>query len=94
MRHKGRRGNDFQPVQLAWLVERRLNIWLWCEACSHQASLATPPILARFGDLNLTALGRRFRCSNCQSRDIFIRPDWHGAGWSRGVVSRHESLDE
>jgi len=88
------REKHFQPVQLAWLVQRQLNLWLWCEACSHHKSLATPPLLARFGDVELSALKRHFTCSNCQGRDIFIRPDWQNSGWSRGVVSRHETLDD
>lgn len=83
-----------EPVRLSWLVERRLGVWVWCESCSHHKVLATPPLVERFGDAALLDLRRKFRCVACGGREIFIRPDWHGAGWTRGVVSRHDKLPE
>jgi len=79
-----------QPVRLSWLVQKRLNVWLWCEACSHHASLPVPPIMARHGDITLGELRRKSRCSKCRSQQVFVRPDWP----KRGVVSRHDRLPD
>ncbi|MDB2668894.1 hypothetical protein N9Y74_03370 [Alphaproteobacteria bacterium] len=87
-------GARFQPVRLGWLVERKLALWVWCEQCSHHKSLKVAPLLARFGDVTLSQMRQKFRCSTCHSRHIFIRPDWHKSGWSQGVVSRHDTMPE
>ena len=83
-----------QPVRLGWLVERRLDVWVWCETCSHHKTIAAAPLLARFGDAVLLDLKTKFTCSACGGREIFLRPDWHGAGWTHGVVSKHDKLPE
>ena len=82
------------PVRLNWLVERRLNVWVWCETCSHHKVVAAARLLARFGDAALLDLKTKFTCSACGGREIFLRPDWHGAGWTHGVVSKHDKLPE
>tara|TARA_E500000178_G_scaffold348123_1_gene402648 strand:+ start:709 stop:993 length:285 start_codon:yes stop_codon:yes gene_type:complete len=78
------------PARLSWLVARELGLWVWCEKCSHHTVLAAAPLLARFGDTTLQALSRRFKCSQCGQHEVFLRPDWP----RRGVVSRHDKLDE
>lgn len=85
---------NYQPVRLSWLVERRLGIWVWCEQCSHHKVVDTVSLYARFGNAALLELKTRFRCVSCGGREIFLRPDWHGAGWTRGVVSKHDKLPE
>ena len=83
-----------KPVRLSWLVDRQLKLWLWCEACSHHKTLDSVPLLRRFGDAELPALKSKFRCTQCGGKEIFLRPDWHGAGWTHGVVSKHDKLPE
>ncbi len=83
-----------RPVRLSWLVARRLNIWVWCEGCSHHKVVPPRPLQQKFGDAELIALKRKFRCARCGGREIFLRPDWHGGGWTRGVVSKHDKLPE
>lgn len=78
------------PVTLSWLRARGLNIWVWCEACSHSAILAPDPLLARLGDYAIPDLGQRLYCSQCRSRAIFARPDWP----RQGLVSRAQGLDD
>jgi len=82
------------PVRLSWLVARRLDVWLWCEECSHHKTVSVAPLFERFGDAVLLELKPHFRCAACGAREVFIRPDWHSAGWTRGVVSRHENLPD
>ena len=89
------RGNDEdnvapEPARLSWLAVRRLDLWVWCEKCSHHRIVAVAPLLERFGDASLQGLSRRFKCSKCGARDIFLRPDWP----RRGVVSRHDKLSD
>lgn len=83
-----------QPVRLGWLVERRLNLWVWCEKCSHNKTVAVAPLHEKYGDASLSEVKHKFRCAQCGSRDVFLRPDWHSAGWTRGVVSKHDKLPE
>ena len=83
-----------EPVRLGWLVERRLNLWVWCESCSHHKVVAAAPLYKKYGDAPLSAVRHKFRCAPCGGREIFLRPDWHGAGWTRGVVSKHDKLPE
>jgi len=85
---------EFRPVRLSWLVERRVDVWVWCESCSHHKVLPAGPLLQRFGDAVLLDLRGKFRCAACGGKEIFLRPDWHGAGWTRGVVSKHDKLPE
>ena len=82
------------PVRLSWLAARQLKVWLWCEGCSHHKTLPVAPPVEKFGDAVLIELKSHFRCAACGGRDVFIRPDWHSAGWTRGVVSRHEKLPD
>tara|TARA_B100000963_G_scaffold355725_1_gene374508 strand:+ start:1635 stop:1919 length:285 start_codon:yes stop_codon:yes gene_type:complete len=79
-----------EPARLSWLAVRRLDLWVWCEKCSHHRIVAVAPLLERFGDASLQGLSRRFKCSKCGARDIFLRPDWP----RRGVVSRHDKLGD
>ena len=78
-----------QPVRLLWLAARKLDLWVWCEKCSHHRIVAVAPLLERHGDTSLQALSRRFKCSKCGQREVFLRPNWP----RRGVVSRHDKLD-
>ena len=85
---------SIEPVRLGWLVERRLNLWVWCESCSHHKVVAALPLYEKYGDAALLEVKHKFRCAQCGGREIFLRPDWHGAGWTRGVVSKHDKLPE
>lgn len=78
------------PVRLRWLVDEGLNVWVWCEDCSHHASLAAAALLARFGDVPVKSLAQRMKCSKCQGRHVFTRPDWP----KQGLVTRHDMLDD
>ena len=82
------------PVRLSWLATRQLQVWIWCEGCSHHKSLPVAPLLEKFGDVALLALKAHFQCAACGGREVFLRPDWHSAGWTQGVVSRHEKLPD
>ena len=79
-----------EPARLSWLAARKLDLWVWCEKCSHHRIVAVAPLLQVFGDATLPSLSQRFKCSKCGARDIFLRPDWP----RHGVVSRHDKLDD
>ena len=88
------RKGSVKPVRLGWLVERRLNLWVWCEGCSHHKVVPTEPLHEKFGNATIYEVKHKFRCAQCGGREIFLRPDWHGAGWTRGVGAEDEKLPE
>lgn len=79
-----------EPARLSWLAARNLDLWVWCEKCSHHGTVAVAPLLKHHGDVSLKAVSRRFKCSKCGHREVFLRPDWP----RRGVVSRHDKLGD
>ena len=49
-----------QPARLSWLAARKLDLWVWCEKCSHHRIVAVAPLLERHGDSSLQELSRCF----------------------------------
>ena len=79
-----------KPANLSWLAMQGLNVWVWCEGCNHQASLDPRALMGRLNDCNIPDLAQYLRCSKCQSRQIFARPDWP----RMGRVSRALGFDD
>ena len=77
-----------EPVALDWLIANKIDLWVWCEDCSHHARLSSELALQKFGNLSVPQIRQRLHCSKCRSRVIFVRPDWP----RQGVVARHEPL--
>jgi len=81
-----RRRSDIDPATLADLVREGIDVWCWCESCTHQAVIATAVLVAQLGPaFPVPEIARRLRCSACGSKDLHARPDWP----SLGVVARH-----
>lgn len=71
---------------LAGLARRRIDIWLWCRACSHHAVVNSTTLADRLGqDFPVSQVGRQARCSRCGARDGDARPNWP----SIGVTTSH-----
>ena len=49
-----------EPARLSWLDVRGLDLWVWCEKCSHHRIVAVAPLLERFGDASLHRLAGCF----------------------------------
>ena len=75
-----------RPVTLAELANQGLDVWAWCNGCSHHAVLPTSALTAKLGpDWPVPHVSRRSYYRECGSRNIYTRPDWH----KTGVVTRH-----
>ncbi len=74
------------PVTLGDLHRRKVNLWAWCNDCSHNRELPLPALIARFGSGQTAAgVAAWARCSACGSRRVETRPAYQ----SQGVVSSH-----
>ena len=76
-----------KPATLAQLRARRIDVWAWCNACSHHAVLPLTLLLRRFGpEMPMPALRHELRCGDCGSTNVEARPHWRGLG----VIARHD----
>ena len=73
-------------ITLAELAAAKVDVFCWCNRCSHNAVLAAALLLAELGpDFPVPEVGGRTRCSGCGSKDVATRPAWP----SLGPVARH-----
>ena len=83
------RSEPLNPTILRDLQEEGLNVFCWCNRCGHNAEVALPIFIERFGiHYPVPELGRAMRCKNCQAKDIATRPAWPSHG---GQIARHTS---
>ena len=79
-------GDRAGPACLGHLEAEGIDVWCWCESCTHHSVIETAMLIARLGPaFPVPELARHLRCSACGSRDIHARPNWP----SLGVVARH-----
>ena len=76
-----------QPMCLHHLVQQNLNVFCWCNRCSHNAELEADVLIDRLGPLYpVPELGIHLRCSHCGTQDVSTRPAWPSHG---GQIARH-----
>jgi len=74
------------PATLAELQAENLDMWAWCEDCSHHAVLSIQTLMARLGPaFPVPRVRMMTRCSRCGSHNIDALPRWP----SLGVVAGH-----
>ena len=75
-----------RPVILVELAAQGLDVWAWCNECSHHAVLPISELTAKPGpDYPVPHVSRRTVCRECGSRDVEMRPDWP----KTGVIAHH-----
>ena len=75
-----------KAITLVELATAGVDIFCWCNRCSHNAVLAATRLLAELGpDFPVPEIGGRMRCSGCGAKDVATRPAWP----SLGPVARH-----
>lgn len=68
------------------LKERGVNVFCWCNRCSHNAVVEIDQLLAELGPaFPVPEVGAKMRCSGCGCKDVATRPDWP----SLGQVANH-----
>lgn len=74
------------PARLGEIAEAGLDIFCWCNRCTHNAVIPAAGLLARLGPaMPVPEIGTRLRCSGCGAKDVATRPAWPGLG----PVARH-----
>ena len=64
-----------KPVTLGDLRERGIELWAWCNDCSHNRVLPLDNLIDRFGIAQTAAsIAAWARCSACDSRRVETRP--------------------
>ena len=75
-----------RPMTLGQVVERGINIFCWCNRCTHNAEVEGRHLMGRLGPaIPVPELGGYMKCSSCGAKDIATRPAWP----SLGQVARH-----
>ena len=75
-----------KAITLGELSDQRVDVFCWCNRCSHNAVLSTARLLLEMGPaMAVPEIGGRLRCSGCGSKDVATRPAWP----SLGQVTRH-----
>ena len=78
--------DKLRPTVLGELAESGVDIFCWCNRCSHRAVLPADSLIGPLGpQFPVPEIGARMRCSGCGAKDVATRPDWP----SLGLVSRH-----
>lgn len=82
------RGDGPIPARLGDIAIQGLNVFCWCNRCSHCGELDAVALTARLGpDLPVPEIGARLRCSGCGAKDVATRPGWP----SLGQVAHHQT---
>lgn len=75
-----------QVVTLGQIVQKGIDIFCWCNRCTHNAVVESRQLMGRLGPaIPVPELGGYMRCSSCGAKDIATRPAWPG----QGNVTRH-----
>lgn len=76
------------PMTLHNLLCEKLDIFCWCNKCSHNNVIRTEEIIERLGaNYPVPDVGRNLRCRKCNNtNDISTRPNWPSHG---GQIARH-----
>ena len=79
-------GQSGRPATIGELAANQIDIFCWCNRCSHHAVAASTVLAGQLGPgFPVPEVGARMRCSSCGSKDVATRPNWP----SPGQVSRH-----
>jgi len=78
------------PPTLAQIKAYGVDIFCWCNRCSHHAVLPIDTLIAQCGAATpFPAIHGRLCCQVCGTKDIHARPNWKGLG----VVARHNAME-
>lgn len=78
---------QLRPANLADLRAQGVDVFCWCNRCSHNAVLPLDSLIPRLGpQCPVPEVGARLVCSSCGARDVATRPAWKGLG----QVTSHE----
>ncbi|WP_404381427.1 hypothetical protein [Caenispirillum salinarum] len=79
-------GGEGGPMTLWNLVQFGIDVFCWCNRCSHHAVLPVRVLAAQMGPATpVPAVAAHVVCSGCGGREVATRPAWP----PRGPVSRH-----
>lgn len=74
------------PTTLWNLVELGIDVFCWCNRCSHHATIPVKALAAQMGPMTpVPEVAARLVCSGCGGREVVSRPAWPPCG----PVSRH-----
>ncbi|EKV32313.1 hypothetical protein C882_2391 [Caenispirillum salinarum AK4] len=74
------------PMTLWNLVQFGIDVFCWCNRCSHHAVLPVRVLAVQMGPATpVPAVAAHVVCSGCGGREVATRPAWP----PRGPVSRH-----
>ncbi len=75
-----------RAARLGDLAAEGVDVFCWCNRCSHNAVVACARLVAELGPaFPVPEVGARMRCSGCGAKDVATRPAWP----SLGLVARH-----
>jgi len=75
-----------RAITLAELAETKVDVFCWCNRCSHNSVIATARLIAELGPgFPVPDVGGKMRCTGCGAKDVATRPAWP----SLGLVARH-----
>jgi len=75
------------PLTLAEIKDYGVDVFCWCNRCSHNGVVEIELLIAHCGPLlSFPSVHGLLRCQACGSKDIAARPNWRGLG----VVARHD----
>ena len=80
--------NTSPSIKLHDLVYEKLDIFCWCNKCSHNNIIKTAHLIEKLGEnYSVPEIGRNLRCRKCNNKqDISTRPNWPSYG---GQIARH-----
>jgi len=81
-----RRSTHEHHATLGDMAVHGLDVWCWCNGCSHHAVLETVALVNRLGgEQSVPNVADHAYCGRCGSREVETRPNWPTVG----VVTQH-----
>ena len=68
---------ETNPALLGKISKQGLDIFGYCNSCHRNRVIDSAPLIQRLGKgYPVPGIGRRTRCTECGSKDIYTRPHW------------------
>jgi len=72
---------SFQPTTLGDLIQDNVDVFCWCNRCSHNSIIQVVVLLGRLGPtFPVPEIGVHMRCISCGAKDVAARPAWPSLG--------------
>ena len=66
------------PARLSYLIDQKLQIFVWCIRCHHHAAIEASLLIEKLGaNFPIPRVAQHMKCSQCGNREVTVNPKWN-----------------